>query len=517
MRASAAFALTVAGLCSVNLASPWVATNYEIVATSTVYPASTWSDGYVADAYIINETLDAVPTVTPMPEGLSARTTQDSYNSDLTEVYVVLPESVGRTATYYTSRDDSYYILLTYTASTTCATPWTWTTSAPLYPPQGVVPSATATSAVTTSLGTYIAATTAYNKFINPADVPPATISSLASVYEPLFSGSCTIPSYYTQTYTSAYPSSTYTSGPSSPENFTCSPFSYTFGGSSIGGGYFCADGYHYTHGLTLTAFICIWIFSFFGLFLLAGLAQSYYSFRSLCLGESARRGLPFLWAMMFPLLSCLLLIATRSGFAAKDPGEQAVLRERWDSIGAGAKVKQWLKWGFRFKYPPFLGAVPLKRGRSGYTRNAGMYQYQPPGVQGHGAPYGSQGGYQAFNPQMQQWQQPGQWNGWVPSGGAPLGVYPHGIPAPVPSSGPGLGLPGEGQNLAAAQGETGAVGSQSGNAVSPVTHTTTQEGAEGSEGGLAGGGGVVGGSRDRATDKKGGVGMQKPEAGRRG
>jgi hypothetical protein len=65
----------------------------------------------------------------------------------------------------------------------------------------------------------------------------------------------------------------------------------------------------------------------------------------------------------MFPFLSCFFLIGSDRGFVAKPVDEQQVLQRRWDDLGAGTTLGQWLSWGFRWNYPPFLGPTPPRKG----------------------------------------------------------------------------------------------------------------------------------------------------------
>jgi hypothetical protein len=66
------------------------------------------------------------------------------------------------------------------------------------------------------------------------------------------------------------------------------------------------------------------------------------------------------------PLLSCLCLCFRNPGYAAKSPEEQAVLTEQWNATPFFTRIGRWLKWGFRFKYPPFLGDAPSRRANWG-------------------------------------------------------------------------------------------------------------------------------------------------------
>ena len=128
-------------------------------------------------------------------------------------------------------------------------------------------------------------------------------------------------------------------------------------------------------------------------MFLIIGCIESYINFSKLARGRKARRGTPVAFACLVnssvsnthllsltssqaPLLSCLCLCFRNPGYAAKSPEEQAVLTEQWNATPFFTRIGRWLKWGFRFKYPPFLGDAPSRRenwgaGGKGVNTNA--------------------------------------------------------------------------------------------------------------------------------------------------
>ncbi|KFY90269.1 hypothetical protein V498_06062, partial [Pseudogymnoascus sp. VKM F-4517 (FW-2822)] len=136
-------------------------------------------------------------------------------------------------------------------------------------------------------------------------------------------------------------------------------------------------------------------IFGWLGLFLIIGLIESYIAFSRLAHGRRARRGLPIAFAGMFPLLSCFFLCCHQRGFQAKTPAEQETLTAEWKAMGFFTKLGRWLKWGFRYKYPTFLGTPPLRRKRwqdkdTPAGANVPIAQQQMMGPQGPLPPPGS-------------------------------------------------------------------------------------------------------------------------------
>ncbi len=103
---------------------------------------------------------------------------------------------------------------------------------------------------------------------------------------------------------------------------------------------------------------ICGWL----GLFYFAGLIESWFNFRKLARGRSARRGLPICWAFVLPFISLFFLCCSKRGFSKKSPEEQEALTAQWKEFGFWRAIGLWLKWGFRYKYPSFLGPAPFRR-----------------------------------------------------------------------------------------------------------------------------------------------------------
>ncbi|KFX95508.1 hypothetical protein V490_03812, partial [Pseudogymnoascus sp. VKM F-3557] len=201
---------------------------------------------------------------------------------------------------------------------------------------------------------------TYYYAFIDPSILPESTLSSLSRYNLP--SGCSTPYSYPTGSSDSGdgsdYGGSGSGSGSSSGDSSDCSDY-WT---GSFQRTYECRDGSSFTKGISDLGFVLAIIFGWLGVFLIAGLIESYVAFSRLARGRRARRGLPIAFAGMFPILSCFFLCCHQRGFQAKTPAEQETLTAEWKATGFGTKLGRWLKWGFRYKYPTFLGAAPLRR-----------------------------------------------------------------------------------------------------------------------------------------------------------
>ncbi|OBT82142.1 hypothetical protein VE02_09121 [Pseudogymnoascus sp. 03VT05] len=305
---------------------------------------------------------------------LSIDTTTDKYYDGVTIVNVLLPTGAGEaiTADYSTTTTSyRYYVKLSYTAPTACATQWVYTTSASAYLPPMITPTPTSVSTSVSQYEAFGEKSTYYYAFIDPAILPTSSLESIKSNYGPYFTSSCTVPySYQTGLVTSG------TGGSSNSGSSDSSSSSSGSGSSSADecyedfSGYYnqflhtykCPDGRTYTTGLADLSIALIIIFGWLGLFLIIGLLESYIAFSRLCRGRHARRGLPISFAFLFPFLSCFFLCCHQRGFQGKSAEEQETLTAAWKEMGFFTKLGKWLKWGFRYKYPDFLGAAPSRR-----------------------------------------------------------------------------------------------------------------------------------------------------------
>ncbi|KFY31007.1 hypothetical protein V493_01483, partial [Pseudogymnoascus sp. VKM F-4281 (FW-2241)] len=353
------------------VASPYVVTSYYEEKVSK-YPDYTYDGVYttsIDEGRTITRIVNVKPTATVF-ETLSVATTTADYYSDVTVVNVLVPTGVGETISYdYYNRASTtsyrgYYVDLSYTATSDCATRWVYTTSARVSIPPMITPTPTS---VSTSLYQYEAfgeTSTFLYAFIDPTFLPTSSLSSIQSYNAPYFSTYCSVPSSYETDLVS--PGGTSGDSSSSGGSTGCRPARYSdddyYYSDSFQTTYICADGTRYTKGLSNLSIALIIVFGWLGLFLIIGLVESYIAFNRLATGRQARRGLPIAFAGMFPFLSCFFLCCHLRGFQAKTPAEQETMTAEWKATGFFTKLGRWLKWGFRYKYPTFLGTPPLRR-----------------------------------------------------------------------------------------------------------------------------------------------------------
>ncbi|KFY82372.1 hypothetical protein V500_10588 [Pseudogymnoascus sp. VKM F-4518 (FW-2643)] len=380
--AALAALLSLLLLCSNPVvASPYVVTSYFENIVSK-YDDYTYRGAYtttIEEGRTVTRLVNVKPTATAIST-LSVATATDEYYSDVTVVNVLLPTGAGEPVTYdysataTTTSYYGYYFHLSYTASSSCATPWVYTTTAGAYLPPMITPTPTSVSTSYSQYQAFGTTRTYYFAFIDPTILPASSLSSIKSEYAPYFTASCTVPySYQTDVVTpssgsgdGSSDSSSGSGSSSSGDANDCRQASYSDGyyyyDEPFQTTYICGDGSTFTKGLSTLAVALIIVFGWLGLFLLLGFLESYIAFSRLCRGRRARRGLPIAFAGLFPFLSCFFLCCHLRGFQAKTEEEQVTMTAEWKKMGFFLTLGRWLKWGFRYKYPTFLGTPPLRR-----------------------------------------------------------------------------------------------------------------------------------------------------------
>jgi len=384
------------------IASPWFGTEYVAEVESTI--GSGYTGQYITrDPLVMTYTKVVTPTV-PNPTVLSTITdVENDYGGygGVTAVQLVVEPTAGVVKTGYDYID--HYATVTYTAPASCSytTSQTLTTIIPIDVPRAAE-DLVHPSVVTTTI-TYQYITNSYTRtraMLEVSDIPTSVFSSASSYYKPSMYKTCD--SYYRTGRTSYTSGGGSTIGGGSTSYSGCSKFIWYIGGSEFSGGYCCSDGCHYTWGIPPWGLGLAIFFGWFGLFLIIGLIESWYTFRRAMLGQKARRGLPYGFAFLCPILSCLFLITVKK-YPAKSPEEQAFLIARWKEMSAGSKIGMWLKYLFRRKDP---AAVAL--GRPGPVPVSAPYPPQggpwyPPPMGAPGAPpmagYPPQQGYPQYPP----------------------------------------------------------------------------------------------------------------------
>ncbi|KAJ5306408.1 hypothetical protein PENANT_c017G11437 [Penicillium antarcticum] len=366
-----------------TIATPWFGTQYVAIVESTI------GDGYTGvyiteDPVVRTYTKVITPTVSN-PTVLSTITsTETYYNGDITAVQLVVEPTAGVQNTGYNYV--GHYASVTYTAPSSClyTTSQSLITAIPINVPldaEDLFTPSMKTSTITYKYNTYRYTQTM--AFLDIEEIPKSIFSSASSLYKPSMYKTCN--SYYSTGRT------TYYSGDDDDDDsrsYTgCSKFIYYLGSSELGGGYCCSDGCHYTWGVTPWGLGLAIFFGWFCLFLVIGLIESWFIFRRAMLGRKSRRGLPYGFALLCPILSCLLLITVKK-YPAKTPEEQAVLVARWKGMSGGQKLGWWLKYLFRRRDP---AAVALARPSPGpvvapYPPGPGPW-YPPPGAAAPGVP----------------------------------------------------------------------------------------------------------------------------------
>lgn len=350
---------------SLARAAPWIVTRY--------YEPEVYSDdGYTITPTVTTDIVEVTPTASSMPAALSTTTVTRTYFDDIITVVQVLLPSGAPVATdngLYNDNDyitTNYYVDLVYTAPTGCSSHWTTTTAVSLYVPseiQGFVqPTSTSISYSVDNYKPFQPTTiTQAIAWIDPTQLPASSLSFLRNLYAPvtiLYVAGCPYD-------IDSFDGDDTNDGTSSDSGSSGSGTSYNTGSysgdasSDDGDKNWIYDDYWY--GISPLAVILIVILSWFGLWFIIGLMESWFQFQRLMTGWQARRGLPLSWAMLAPVLSCFLLCFSHKGYRARTAEEAAELQKKWTEMGGREKFALWLRWGFRWKYPPMLGPAPEK------------------------------------------------------------------------------------------------------------------------------------------------------------
>lgn len=369
------------------VAAPWVVTSYYQSVVSTYLEGYTASYGHttiVEPEELITKLINVEPTATAIPT-LSVITGVDDYYTEVTVVNVLVPTGVGKEITYdyYATSTTSYYgyyLKFSFTASASCDPRWVFTTSASAYLPPMITPTPTSVSTKYTQRKAFGPTSTYYYAFIDPTFLPSSTVASMKSYAEPYFTDSCTVPSYYQDGVVTPGEgdSGSRDDGTTEPDanGVSCRPADYYdrdsyysyYSTSYYDDGYRtlmkCSDGtYYWTKPVSFVTLVVLTVvLGWFGLFLIIGLIESWIAFSRLARGKPARRGLPMSFAALAPFLSCFLLFCHIRGFNARSLADQETMAAEWKATGFFTKLGRWVVWGFRYKYPTFLGTAPTRR-----------------------------------------------------------------------------------------------------------------------------------------------------------
>ena len=332
-------------LCPLRVfGAPYIVTNYVELSIFTEAGYTEFETTMTAQPYTY--TIDVTPDVTPF-SALSTYTADSDY-TDVTVIEVVLPTSAAQEITADFTADaleTSYVVPITYTPSATCSQNWTFTTTVPVYIPDGVVlPPVTVSTSVTleTFLDYKPTPSSQVIAVVNPTDIASDDLASASSLAEPFGMSYCYTPTSYCPTTASATCTPTFAYDPSTASNnFHSDPSSFFYDNNS------------WLAPIILIAVLVPvgWIL----IWLIIGLVESWLSFKGVMLGLHRKRGVPYAWCC----ISIFFLCCVGPTYKAKSAEEQAVLRERWNAMKKREKLKLWAKWGFRWKYPEMLGDEP--------------------------------------------------------------------------------------------------------------------------------------------------------------
>ncbi|KAH8694533.1 hypothetical protein BGZ61DRAFT_452058 [Ilyonectria robusta] len=360
-------------------ASQWTVTSYyAVVETTSTY--STYTEDWAVDTYTQTITLKPSAVEDFSVSATSTYVSEDTYyDVKIVEVYYdptdVDSSDIVPTSTY--NSDDYtytyYYQEVFYTAPASCETAFTVQTYVDVYIPSEVRDQITPSS-VTTYTSSYDdgGKYTMVQAFLSEGEV------SLSSATTKDF-----IQSYYlddcinpTATGSDRY-NGDYGYGDDNDDDDDS---------SSSGGGYGYTVCSLYGYGCTsLQTWIIIIASVLPGLFVL-GFIESFFWFRRMMLGKAALRFGTICWV----LLTLLVLCFTRHS-PARNKADAPALREQWNAMSIGTRIKLWFRWGFRHAYPiELLGPDPKTfkdpRPADG-TQPPPMMYMGPPGPNGQPPP----------------------------------------------------------------------------------------------------------------------------------
>ncbi|KAK3897683.1 hypothetical protein C8A05DRAFT_47778 [Staphylotrichum tortipilum] len=426
------------------LASFYTVTSYYVLTLTTTPLYSTCTTN-TCRMYTDTETLTVKPTVTPTATPLSSTTYTYSYDDlEVVRLYLaanavassdLIPTSTSRRQSgVYTE----FAVPVTWTAPSSCPTPFTVATVSDVYLPYQVTAYMSAQSTAT-SIYTYANrdSTVTYITYIIPQSAVPASVlNPTSNYYYSYFVKSCRNP---TATGGAEYYGPTYTARGGS-------------GGSSSGGsGSSGWDDWTVCSALTGCVALATWIIvvaTILPALFVFGFIESYFWFRRMMLGKSALR----LGTVCWCCLSLWFILLTRRS-ARRTVADQALLKQYWATLGAGQRIKLWFKWGFRWKYPvellgnpdgnnpvvtaaavPPPGGFPPPGGPNGAEKpDPNGTGQQPPMVYMPypGQPEGQQSYYAPYPGQQQPYPYP-------PQPGFPQQQPPYMMPQPQPAYLPG-------------------------------------------------------------------------------
>ncbi|KAJ4286202.1 hypothetical protein N0V88_008104 [Collariella sp. IMI 366227] len=383
------------------LAAFWTVTSYfAISSTISSRPAGcTTSCRY----YTSSTTLSVQPTATPTASPISSRTTTNTYD-DVEVVYLYVPvtavasSDIITTTTYASNLYTAYVVPITWTAPSSCPTPFIVETITRVLVPYQVTPYISAvTTATHITTDTYDDSTrtkTYLTYFLDPKALPSSALADPDDNY---------YYSYYIEDCRNPTATGAAYWGPGYDDDDDDD-----YGGSRSGG----SDWDNYTVCSVMTGCVRLrtWVIvvaTIIPTIFVLGFIESYCWFRRMMLGKSALRLGTVCWCCM----SLWFILLTRKS-VARSKEDQMLLKQYWATLGFGQRVKFWLKWGFRWKYPVELLGNPEGRNPVVVVQQGAP---MPPGAPGQDGGNGTE-----KTPGITQQQQPV----WVPYSAGQQSVY---------------------------------------------------------------------------------------------
>jgi uncharacterized membrane protein YgcG len=355
------------------LASFYTVTSYFVLSetSSKLYSTCTEDCRY----YTRTTTLTVEPTVTPTATPLSTHTRTYTYDDlEVVSVFVAASAVAESDLIPDSTTSDNVYtqfaVPITWTAPSSCPTPFKVTTYLGAYLPYDVRPYLSAMSTATSLDDRGDSTVTYITKFVDLTALPPATratATATTNYYYSYYVKNCRNP---TATNNAEYFGPTYTAG--------------SGGGSYSGGGGGSSSDWDsdWTVCSAMTGCVALatWIIvvaTIIPVIFLLGFVESYCWFRRMMLGKSALR----LGTVCWCCLSLWFILLTRKS-PTRSEQDQVLLKQYWATLGFGTRIKYWLKYGLRWRYPVELLGNPD-------GPNPAVVMAAPPGP----PPPGQQGG----------------------------------------------------------------------------------------------------------------------------
>ncbi|KAJ5162813.1 uncharacterized protein N7500_004643 [Penicillium coprophilum] len=351
-------------------AAPWIVTD--------VYEQRVTTDYY---GELTTEVQKISPTASLPSEALSTITSTNT-DYDYTIVQKLYPTGYGKQRGLYDGYRNNvdsdgnylgtlYKVNLTYSAPTACSTQWTTTTGVEFYPPDEIATLLPRDNIETTTIvddsRAFQPTTYIYEiVFVEPTQLPTSSLNSLSYYNAPtsVYSG---VGCEYTGRTSHYGYSDDYNTGETASGSDSTDSDNNSNDNNYNNYGYYdyYDDGNWFTSarwsgiGISYLALTLICVLGWVGLFFILGMIEAWVRFRRLMTGWQTRRGLPLFWAFIWLPLSLFFLFCFRKGYRARSKEDAEILKQRWDAMGFWTKIRLFLAWGFRFKYPTVLGPAP--------------------------------------------------------------------------------------------------------------------------------------------------------------